>query len=368
MLSDKLKHSSGIYSPSAEDLTERQREILRLIIQHYVLTANPIGSRYLARISGLGLSDASTRNIMADLEYMGFIDHPHTSAGRMPTDKGYRVYVDYLMSRQHISDEERTAISRTLLEAVSAEDVIAESSAILAKLSKQLSLILLPSLEEGILEHVDIMQLSSNRILIVLAASSGRVRTVTMETESKISQSKIDELRMQLNSRLSGRTFKEIKATFHDRISDLEDHEKSILRVFLDSPEKLFEDTGAERVKISGAKHIFSQPEFQKKNIFPQDEFESIIELIEDEEVVIHVLERSAESLRPNGTSEVSIRIGSEIENEKMSNYSVICTKYQVAGHKGMIGLIGPKRMDYGRMTPLVEFVASAMTGMLSGK
>ena len=117
----------------ADSLNDRQREILRLIIQQYVLTANPVGSRYISRISTLGLSDATLRNVMADLEYLGFIDHPHTSAGRMPTDKGYRLYVDNLMPVEHLSDAERKAAAHSLGAAISPEDVIRESTNLLGK-------------------------------------------------------------------------------------------------------------------------------------------------------------------------------------------------------------------------------------------
>ncbi|HET6510574.1 MAG TPA: heat-inducible transcriptional repressor HrcA [Candidatus Kapabacteria bacterium] len=361
-----------IHTPSLttglDPLSDRQREILRLIIQQYVLTANPVGSRYLARISSLGLSDASTRNIMSDLEFLGFIDHPHTSAGRMPTDKGYRVYVNELMALEKLSEAERKAVSRSLVDALSAEDIIRESTEILAKLSKQLSLVLLPALEEGMLERVEIVPLSSSRVLIVLIASSGRVRTVTLETETQIDHSKIEELRSVLNERLSGRSFKEIRATFTERVKDLPEHAKDVLRVFLDSPDRLIDDP--DRVKLSGAKHIFSQPEFQKKNIISDDEFQSIIELLDNEDVVIHVLERASgnqSSLSP-ATEPVAIRIGSELEDEKMTNYSVISTRYKIGDQQGVIGLIGPKRMNYARMAPLVEYVARAMTNALTSK
>jgi heat-inducible transcriptional repressor len=360
----------GSFSASAAELTDRQREILRLIVQHYVLTANPVGSRYLARVGALGLSDATTRNVMADLEYLGYIDHPHTSAGRTPTDKGYRVYVNDLMSRERVTDAERKAVARSLAEAITSEDVIKESSDILAKLSRQLSMVLLPSLDEGILERVEIAQLSSNRIVIILAASSGRVRTVTLETDSVIGQAKLDQLRVLLNERLAGRSFREVKATFRERVSDLSDHEKSVLRLFIDSPEKLFDDPGAERVKISGAKNIFAHPEFQKKNAMTGEEFQSIIELLDNEEVVIHVLERSGNpEIGSDGlANKISIRIGSELEEQHMTNYSLVCTKYQLGDQKGIIGLIGPKRMDYGRIAPLVEYVARAMSNVLSAK
>src|SRR5665213_2196094 len=356
-----MKTTIGSGSSSTSNLTERQREILRLIVRHYVLTANPVGSRYLARVSSLGLSDATTRNVMADLEYLGYVDHPHTSAGRMPTDKGYRLYVDDLMAREHVTSADRKAVARSLATAVTAEDVLDASTEILATLSRQLSMVLLPALDEGILERVEIAQLSSNRLLVVLAASSGRVRTVTLETDSTLGQPKLDELRVLLNERLTGRSFREVKATFRERMSDLSEHDRSTLRLFIDAPEKLFDDSGSERVKMSGAKNIFAQPEFQKRDIARDEEFQSIIELIDNEEVVIHVLERSG----TNGTSPggIAIRIGSELEERNMTGYSLVCTKYQIGGERGIIGLIGPKRMDYGRIAPLVEYVARAMSG-----
>ncbi|MEI8134845.1 MAG: heat-inducible transcriptional repressor HrcA [bacterium] len=343
----------------ADSLNDRQREILRLIVQQYVLTASPVGSRYISRISSLGLSDATLRNVMSDLEYLGFIDHPHTSAGRMPTDKGYRLYVDTLMSPENLSVEERKAVATSLGAALTPEDVIRESTNLLAKLSKQLSLLLLPAMDDGILERVEIVPISSNRILMIVAASSGRVRTVTLETDTTIERSKLEELGYVLNSRLAGKSFREVRSIFNEAISDLSAADRSILRVFIQSPEKLFEDASFERVKLSGAGNIFTQPEFQKKTNYTDDEFQSIIELIENEEVVIHVLEGS--TIQPG----LAIRIGAELEDERMSNYSIISTKYRIGTQHGTIAVIGPKRMDYGRVTPMVEYVAKAMSAAL---
>lgn len=344
-----------------QGLTQRQREILRLIIQQYVLTANPVGSRYISRISSLGLSDATLRNVMADLELLGYIDHPHTSAGRMPTDKGYRLYVDSLMNVERLSEAERHVVRKLFGSAISPEDIVRESTTLLAKLSQQLSLLILPALDDVLLERVEIVQLASNRILIVIAASSGRVRTVTLETESELERSKLDELASTLNERLSGRTFREVKAIFRDTVSMLPDESKTILRVFVDAPEKLFENPTSERVKLSGAGNIFSQPEFSKKSGFTNEEFQSIIELIENREIVIHVLEKSGimDSEKPQS---VNIRIGSELDDERMTNYSIISTRFRVGDENGTIALIGPKRMNYARMMPLVEYVAYSMS------
>jgi heat-inducible transcriptional repressor len=285
----------------------------------------------------------------------------------MPTDKGYRLYVDNLMMLEQLSAAERNAIARTLSNAVTPEDVVRESSSILAKLSKQLSILLLPALQDAILERVEIIPISSNRILIVVAATSGRVRTVTLETETNIDRAKLDELAYVLNSRLSGKTFREVKAIFSESIIDLPEEDKSILRVFMTSPEKLFEDIGTERVKVTGAGNIFNQPEFQRKANFTDEEVQSIIELIENEEVVIHILERSGVSSLQDAAG-VSIRIGSELEDKWMSNYSIISTTYRIGGQHGTIAVIGPKRMDYARVTPVVDYVAQAMSQTLASK
>jgi len=173
-----------------------------------------------------------------------------------------------------------------------------------------------------------------------------------------------------LNSRLAGRSFKDIKSTFRDRVKDLSDHDKGVLRVFIDAPERLFDDTSTERVRVSGAKNILIQPEFQKRVNISDEEFQSVIELIESEEVVIHVLERSVSARNgedPSATG-VAIRIGRELDDQRMQNYSVICTRYQIGDQTGTIGLIGPKRMDYARMAPLVEYVAKAMSNALNPK
>jgi len=215
-----------------------------------------------------------------------------------------------------------------------------------------------------LLERVEIVQLASNRILIVIAASSGRVRTVTLETESALDRSQIDKLASVLNERLSGRTFREVKTIFREAIQDLPEDSKSILRVFVDTPEKLFEDPMSERVKLSGASNIFAQPEFLKRTAFTNDEFQSIIELIENREVVIHVLEKSG-IMGTQKPHEVSIRIGSELEDERMANYSIISTRFRVGDENGTIALIGPKRMNYARMMPLVEYVAYAMSNSI---
>jgi heat-inducible transcriptional repressor len=350
----------NIETRGEDSLTDRQREILRLVVQQYVLTANPVGSRYISRISSLGLSDATLRNVMADLEYLGYIDHPHTSAGRMPTDKGYRLYVDSLMMMEHLSEAERRAVANSFSAAITPEDVVRESTSILAKLSQQLSLLVLPALQDAVLERVEIVPLSTTRVLIVVAAKSGRIKTVTLETETTIERSKLDDLAQVLNERLSGKTFREVKGIFTESISDLPEEHRSILRIFMNSPEKLFDDPGSERVKVAGAGNMFTQPEFQRTK-FTDDEVRSIIELIENEEVVIHVLGQSA--IEQPG---VSIRIGSELEDEWMSNYSIISTKYRIGDQHGTIAVIGPKRMPYARVTPIVEYVAQAMSTALT--
>jgi heat-inducible transcriptional repressor len=227
------------------DLNEREKEVLELIIQNFILTATPVGSRYLAKRSDLGLSDATIRNVMADLEDEGYITHPHTSAGRVPTDKGYRFYVNTMMRISALPQSERLKIDQNIMQLTASvptsDDVLRESSKILGKLSKQIGVALSPKLSKGIFEKLDIVSLSSSKLMVIISIQSGLVKTIMLEVRSEIPRQKLDELAQLLNERLSGLALEEIRMSFVERIADYSD-ETGLIRVFIDSAERLFDD------------------------------------------------------------------------------------------------------------------------------
>ncbi len=339
-----------------DELTERQKEVLKYIIQNFILTATPVGSNLLAKQSDLGLSSASIRNVMADLEEQGFLSHPHVSAGRIPTDKAYRLYVNGLMEFNELDKLEQKTIFQDLIGISDTDDLLKETGKLLSRISHQLSIVSSPHLITGRLNRIEVIQISSSKILVILTIESLVVKTITMELISDIRQSQLEKITNFLNERLSGLTLKEIRDTFYDRIKDAENEETGLIRLFLGNTDKLFSDfTSKERVHISGTKNILAQPEFESP-----EKVRSIIELIDNEDIIIHIIDRYEEKMSSEG---ITILIGSENDIEKLQNYSMIISSYNIGETKGTIGVIGPKRMEYQRLIPLVgyitEFVSS---------
>ena len=340
-----------------QELNEREKTILRHVIQQFILTASPVGSRNITKKYEVGLSPASVRNIMSDLEEAGFIDHPHTSAGRIPTDKGYRFYVDSLMDIQQLKNSEKVFIREKLEEGLETDDVLRISSALLSKITKQLACVSYPKLDTGILEKIQIVSLSSTRILVVISVKSGQVKTITLELSSDIEDSKILPVQTLLNERLAGLTFSEIRKTFNERFRDvIDDDDNSIMRLFYDSVDKIFIDViKRENIVISGAKNIIRQPEFENP-----ERFQSIIELIEDRDIIVHILEKTGDS------NEIFISIGSENEDIKLNDYSYITKEYKFGDTNGTLGIIGPKRMEYSKIVSIVDYMSKMISEMLT--
>ncbi len=226
-------------------LSEREEQVLRLIIQHFILKATPVGSRHLSRRSKLGLSPATIRNVMADLEEMGLLSHPHTSAGRIPTDLGYRVYVNELMETTNLSEREKEVIEQGF-EETSGEmnDILLVTARVLSQISKLLGVVLAPSLDEGILERIDIVRVAEGRALIIISIRSGLVKTIIVEVSQSLTEDRLRVISAALNSRLAGLSLEQVKAEIGTRIDDLEEGRTELVRFFVDSAEKLFSFSG----------------------------------------------------------------------------------------------------------------------------
>ena len=335
------------------ELNEREKSILRYVIHQFILTANPVGSRNISKKYDVGLSPATIRNIMADLEDTGLLGHPHTSAGRVPTDQGYRFYVDSLMGPPKLGRaEKRTA--QGSIDSKKADDLVKATSSILSNITNQLALITYPKLSNSILEKIQIVRLSNSRILVVVTVVPGIVKTITLELQISVQQSKLNSVQRILNQRLSGLRFSEIRTSIVNRVRNFQNHElKPIIRVFLDSAEKIFNEQRESRSVITGTKNILSQPEFEDI-----EHFQSIIELVEDKDVIVHVMDKNLDG----GSNNVSITIGTENKDKKFESYSMITKEYAVGEGSGTIGIIGPKRMEYSKVVAAVEYVATLLS------
>lgn len=342
----------------ANELSDRERTVLRYVVHDFIETATPIGSRYISKRHEdvLGLSSATIRNVMSDLEYLGYINHPHTSAGRVPTDMGYRFYLDSLMEMEKLSEKEQEAIRQNLDSAEDTDVILKESSRLLGKISRQLCIVTAPHFNTGTFEKMELVNITTNRIMVIISIKSGLVRTIMMEVASEIQRDKLDVLSRFLNDRLSGLTLQQIRDSFSDRVRDAQNEETGLIRLFIESVDKLFVADRGEKIHISGRESIIEQPEFVNPGAF-----RSIIELINNEEIIIHVLEKNE-----NLPHRITVTIGEENKDEKLSPYSVISSTYAAGEVIGSVGVIGPKRMAYSRMIPLVDYVASTISELFS--
>ena len=342
----------------ASELSERERTVLRYVVRDFIETATPIGSRYISKRHEdvLGLSSASIRNVMSDLEYLGYINHPHTSAGRVPTDMGYRFYLDSLMEMEKLSEKEQEAIRQNLDSAEDTDVVLKESSRLLGKISRQLCIVTAPHFSSGTFEKMELINITTNRIMVIISIKSGLVRTIMMEVASEIQRDRLDDLSRFLNDRLSGLTLQQIRDTFSERVRDAQNEETGLIRLFIDSVDKLFVADRGEKIHISGQESIIEQPEFVNPG-----GFRSIVELINNEEIIIHVLEKNE-----GAPHRINVTIGEENKDEKLRPYSVISCTYDAGEVVGSVGVIGPKRMAYSRMIPLVDYVARTISELFS--
>ncbi len=338
------------------ELNEREKSILRNIINYFLLTANPVGSRNLTKKYNLGFSPATIRNIMSDLEDEGFLNHPHTSAGRVPTDKGYRYYVDSLMDPPALGNEEKEFIRKELKAFTDETDELFRiTSVLLSNITNQLAYVTYPNFDSGILEKLQIVQLTSSRLLVVVTIKLGLVKTITLELKAELNRDHISFVERLLNEKLSGLTFSEIRKTFIERFKDVADTYKPVVRVFIDSADKIFTDViKNEKGVLTGVKNILKQPEFTD-----QQHFQNIIELVEDKDIILQFM--NATPLN----DQVVVKIGSESNSDILSDYSLISKEYKIGDIKGRLGIVGPKRMQYSKVIAIVEFVAERLTEYL---
>lgn len=344
-----------------ERLTDREKEVLKYVVENFIRSANPIGSRSVSRQTDLQLSSATIRNVMCDLEEMDLLGAPHTSAGRVPTDKGYRYYVDLLMERERIATEDELSIKASLEDAYMTlhekENLYAETSRILGKVAKLLAVVSEPNISKGVFERLEFVKLSSSKILVVLNIVSGIVKTVILEVDSDISKSRLDYIAASFNEKYSGMTLSLIRELNPPGKFIRQGNDGIVLNKLIDSFEKITDgEEKGKNIFVGGTGDVILQPEFGN----PRN-FKDIIELAEDKNLVIHIFQNSAKS-----DNDMMITIGSENEDEKLKNYSVVTTSYKVGDVSGNIGVIGPKRMNYARMVALLKFT-SKLINEISG-
>lgn len=343
------------------DLTERERQVLEAVVRTYVETAEPAGSRTLSLKYELGVSPATVRNTMSDLEAKGYLYHPHTSAGRVPTDHAYRFFVDRLMEPHTISDDARDTLERELDRAGASamERLIGHASRALTLISSELGIAVEPRLESAVLEKLDLIQVSASKVLMVATITAGLVRTVYVDLPVAVPAESLQMLTAVLNERLAGVTLKEIRATLPVRLRDAHTEEAGaaeLLNIFVQSRENLFDprDFGALQVHLGNASILAVQPEFESG-----ERLKGLMELTERRELLARAVGR-----REHGGG-LKITIGAENDSTELSDFTLVTAEYDVDGLKGVIGVIGPTRMPYEKVVAIVDYTSSLVTRFL---
>lgn len=336
------------------ELKTRQKSVLRCIVQSYIETASPVGSNLLVKKHRLDCSPATIRNEMANLVAMGYIKQPHTSAGRVPTDEGYRFYVDCLMKRERLSPRERQEIRGRMEKARGDVSLILEeASRILGKISKELGVVFTPWVSWGIFDRLELIGLSQRKVLVVIHVRSRLVKTVILEVESDLEQGDLGKTAAVLNERFSGLTLEEIQRTISDRIRDVRRGNPALVRCVAESASDLFNFSEPLEVHTCGTQNILAQPEFSDVSML-----ERILTLIDDRRDLVHLFQRKV--------GETGVAIGRENKDKRLNSFTVIAACYRRGRDVGNLGVIGPTRMRYRKILPLVDYVARTMSQFLS--
>jgi len=339
-----------------DDLTERERCVLQAVVQSYIQTAEPAGSRTLAKVFPLGVSAATIRNTMSDLEQRGYLSHPHTSAGRVPTDRAYRVYVDSLIWDPSVSPAAQDTLRRELgASRTIVEDILRKAAQVLGVLTQELGVAVGRPLDSGVLERLELVQVSGERMLLVLVFRGGAARTIFVEVSSQLPRDVVASVSGVLNDRLCGLTLQEIRRTLRDRLRDTVggSSEQELLNVFVEEAEQIFDaSTGASDVVLGSAQVLAEQPEFHSN-----EQMRALLELTERKDVL-------REALSARRTPGLSVTIGAENLDPKLNQFTIVTSTYQSGGLSGVIGVMGPTRMSYHRVITLVEYTSRLVSDL----
>ena len=343
---------------TTDSLNERERRVLEAIVQNYVETAEPVGSRTIARRFGLGVSAATIRNAMSDLEEKGFLFHPHTSAGRVPTDRAYRLYVDSLMGQPRLTVEQRRALHDNLpADGSTVVEILRRAAEVLGVLAQELGVAVAPSLEQTVLERLDLLQVASDRLLLVLTLHSGVVRTIFVPVAGTLSGDAVANVTVVLNERLAGRTLHDVRATLGDRLRDSAagPAETELLDIFLATGEQIFDVGGVDDAVVLGHTSVLvEQPEFASS-----ERMRHLIELTEQRDVLQRVLGRRADA------GSLTVTIGGENESRQLSHLTLVTAPYRSGALTGVIGVLGPTRMPYEKIVALVEHTSKMVSELM---
>jgi len=343
----------------AAGMDDRTTRVLRHIVEDYIATAEPVGSRTISKKMGQSLSPATIRNIMADLEEAGFLAQPHTSAGRVPTGAGFRYYIDHLLARQALARGEMDQMHRAGEGIGPADELVRQVSRLLSNLAHQASVVVVSSPEQQVLRSVSLMRAGGEKILLVTVMRGGWVQHRLIEGEPDLTGDELEKISAYLNELAEGRTLPQLRSRILAELTKEKARYDRVMGRALTMGARALADAAPGEVFIEGRSNILEQPEFAED----VHRLKRILRAFEEKSVIFRLLDRAMESRA------IQVSVGLENTVEELPDISVVASGYrQGASSVGSIGLIGPVRMDYSRVIPLVEYAASLLTTMFEDR
>ena len=347
------------WASDPEALDERTQSILMAVIRSFIQTAEPIGSRTISKRFDFGLSPATIRNVMSDLEEFGFLEQPHTSAGRVPTDKGYRFYIDHLRGLEELSAEESRRITQRYLSYHGeADEVIAETSRLLSEISRYAGIVL-RKFSTTVFRRVEFVKVRGRQVLAIFVVASGMVHNKLIMLDEEMTQDELYKVSNYLNQEFSGQPLRLIRQCLLERLAEEKAQYDALLQQVMKVGEKTFDSAEAQDsdIYVGGTANIIDQPEF----VTNVERMKELFKAFEEKSRLISLLDRCLDE------TGVNVIIGSETSFHDIHECSLVTRTYSYGDQTvGVLGVVGPKRMAYPRIMALVDYTATLVSRILT--
>ena len=334
-------------------MDNRNQRILKAVITSYIETGGPIGSRTISKKYDFGLSPATIRNIMSDLEEIGLLTHPYTSSGRIPTEKGYRYYIDNLMSENELACIDEEAFEKRYQKKMDIVELMHETSVILSIFSHYSGVATMPCFTNTIFQHLKFIKLAKKNIIAIFVSQEGIVQNKVLDIDEDYSQKELDRIADYVNTKFNGLTIAEIRNRLLEEMRADNAHYSYLLLKVLKDSESAFSENGS--IFLEGAANVLNLPEFSSD----MDKMKSLVNAFEEKHTILNFLNKCLDS------EGVKVYIGTG--NSVLNNCSVVAANYRDGSRViGTIGVIGPTRMEYTRVIPLVDVTARILSRTIS--
>ena len=331
-------------------MDERKKRILQAVIDEYVNTAEPVSSAALVEKYGLNYSSATVRNELAELEKNGYLDKTHTSSGRVPSEKGYRFYVDELIKEDDISLEEMKYIQSKLSTKVNEiEDLAKIATSTLSEITHYTTVAIGPKVETQLIEEIKFVLLGTRMLMVVIVTDSGLVKETIIKYDEDITQSQIETLNNLFNSKLKGKPLSKIDKPMEEYILSEINYSIDVIKPIIDQINKIVDE--AETIYLEGANKAFDLPEFKSLELA-----KNFVNVLDEKEVMLDILDSGM-------AKDINVYIGDENDKEELKDFSVVTFKHSIGDKElGTIGIIGPKRMNYSKVISVMKYISKKIS------